>query len=157
MFGLSRFLGPGTCLALVVMGCTGSSRPPPARTLDSGATPNAAAGPAAAASGDTASAETVVNVYNWSDFIDPSVIPAFEREYGIKVNYDVFDSNEELETKLLVGQSNYDVVVPAAGRSITLDAGNLLNDAGRPVHRRTVARCLATCSDITIRLSQNIS
>ena len=34
-----------------------------------------------------------LNVYNWSDYIDPAVVPAFEREYGIKVNYDVFDSN----------------------------------------------------------------
>jgi len=44
--------------------------------------------------------------------MDPSVVSAFEREYGIKVNYDVYDSNEQLETKLLVGHSNYDVVVP---------------------------------------------
>jgi putrescine transport system substrate-binding protein len=115
MFGAPRFLGPGTCLALVMLGCMGGSNPPPVRGLDSGAAPNAAAGPAKAASGTTAGAENIVNVYNWSDFIDPSVIPAFEHEYGIKVNYDVFDSNEELETKLLVGQSNYDVVMPAGG------------------------------------------
>jgi putrescine transport system substrate-binding protein len=100
---------------MAMLGCTGSSRPPPVRGPDTGTTPDATAGAAAAVSGITASAENIVNVYNWSDFIDPSVIPAFEREYGIKVNYDVFDSNEELETKLLVGQSNYDVVVPAGG------------------------------------------
>ena len=59
-------------------------------------------------------AEKVVNVYNWSDYIDPTVMPAFEKEFGIKVNYDVFDSNEVVETKLLAGKTGYDVVVPSA-------------------------------------------
>src|SRR5690606_22554101 len=58
--------------------------------------------------------EKVLNVYNWSDYIDPTVIPEFEKETGIKVNYDVFDSNEVLETKLLSGNTGYDVVVPSA-------------------------------------------
>ncbi|MGH8210591.1 MAG: polyamine ABC transporter substrate-binding protein [Steroidobacteraceae bacterium] len=57
--------------------------------------------------------EKVVNVYNWSDYIDPSVVADFQKEYGIKVNYDVFDSNEVLETKLLTGHTNYDVVAPS--------------------------------------------
>jgi putrescine transport system substrate-binding protein len=57
--------------------------------------------------------EKVVNVDNWSDYIQPSVITDFEQEYGIHVNYDVFDSNEILETKLLTGHTNYDVVVPS--------------------------------------------
>ena len=56
----------------------------------------------------------MLNVYNWSDYIDPTVIPAFEKEYGIKVNYDVYDSNEVLETKLLAGHTGYDIVVPSA-------------------------------------------
>jgi len=55
-----------------------------------------------------------LNVYNWSDYIDPAVIEAFQAETGIKVSYDVFDSNEVLETKLLTGKSGYDVVVPSA-------------------------------------------
>ena len=58
-------------------------------------------------------AERVVNVDNWSDYIQPAVIADFEKEYGIHVNYDVFDSNEILETKLLTGHTNYDVVVPS--------------------------------------------
>ena len=58
--------------------------------------------------------EKVLNVDNWSDYIQPSVIADFEKEYGIHVNYDVFDSNEILETKLLTGHTNYDVVVPSA-------------------------------------------
>ena len=58
--------------------------------------------------------ERVVNVYNWSDYIDESIISDFTKETGIKVVYDVFDSNEILETKLLAGGSGYDVVVPTA-------------------------------------------
>jgi putrescine transport system substrate-binding protein len=58
-------------------------------------------------------AERVLNVYNWSDYIDPAVVSDFEKEFGIKVHYDVFDSNEVLETKLLTGRTNYDLVVPS--------------------------------------------
>ena len=56
----------------------------------------------------------VVNVYNWSDYIGPTVIADFTKETGIKVRYDTFDSNDTLETKLLAGKSGYDVVVPTA-------------------------------------------
>jgi len=56
--------------------------------------------------------ERVVNVYNWSDYIDPAVLDEFTRETGIRVRYDTFDANETLETKLLAGNSGYDVVVP---------------------------------------------
>lgn len=58
--------------------------------------------------------DKVVNVYNWSDYIDDQVLKDFEAETGIKVVYDVFDSNDVLETKLLAGGSGYDVVVPSA-------------------------------------------
>ena len=58
--------------------------------------------------------EPVVNVYNWSDYIADDTVAKFEAETGIKVNYDVFDSNEVLETKLLAGNTGYDVVVPSA-------------------------------------------
>ncbi|PPB81860.1 putrescine transport system substrate-binding protein [Albidovulum inexpectatum] len=53
-----------------------------------------------------------VHVYNWSDYIDESLLEKFEKETGIDLIYDVFDSNELLETKLLAGNSGYDVVVP---------------------------------------------
>ena len=56
----------------------------------------------------------VVNVYNWSDYIDPKVLEGFTKDTGIKVQYDTFDANETLETKLLAGKSGYDVVVPTA-------------------------------------------
>jgi putrescine transport system substrate-binding protein len=57
--------------------------------------------------------EKTVNIYNWSDYIDPMVLDDFTRETGIKVVYDVFDSNDVLETKLLAGKTGYDVVVPS--------------------------------------------
>jgi putrescine transport system substrate-binding protein len=58
--------------------------------------------------------ERFVNVYNWSDYVEPTVLDAFTKETGIKVRYDTFDSNDTLETKLLAGKSGYDVVVPTA-------------------------------------------
>jgi putrescine transport system substrate-binding protein len=64
------------------------------------------------AQGGDAGTEKSVNVYNWSDYIAEDTIPNFEKATGIKVTYDVFDSNEVLETKLLAGSSGYDVVVP---------------------------------------------
>ncbi|MGO4113163.1 extracellular solute-binding protein [Rhizobium leguminosarum] len=80
--------------------------------------------------------ERVVNVYNWSDYIDSSILEDFTKETGIKVVYDTFDSNETLETKLLAGGSGYDVVVPtvsfmqrqiAAGVYQKLDKSKLPN------------------------------
>ncbi|MET7242617.1 polyamine ABC transporter substrate-binding protein [Methylobacterium sp. EM32] len=68
-----------------------------------------AAGPAGPA---VAAPERVVNIYNWSDYIDPKMLDAFTRETGIKVVYDTYDTNEILETKLLAGRSGYDIVVP---------------------------------------------
>ena len=55
--------------------------------------------------------ENVVNVYNWADYIAPGVIEQFEAEYSIKVNYDIYDSSEVVDVKLLAGSSGYDVVV----------------------------------------------
>src|SRR5512136_1747780 len=68
----------------------------------------------APAGADTPARERFVNVYNWSDYIDPTVLDAFTKETGIRVRYDTFDSNDTLETKLLAGKSGYDVVVPTA-------------------------------------------
>src|SRR5260370_3663072 len=58
--------------------------------------------------------ERVVNVYNWSDYVEPTVLDAFTKETGIRVRYDTFDANDTLETKLLAGKSGYDLVVPTA-------------------------------------------
>jgi putrescine transport system substrate-binding protein len=71
--------------------------------------------------GASAAVSAEVRIYNWSDYIDDEVLDAFTEETGIDVVYDVFDSNEVLETKLLAGSTGYDIVVPSAtflGRQI---------------------------------------
>ena len=67
---------------------------------------------AVVATGSAHAQGQVVNVYNWSDYIAPTLIENFTKQTGIKVRYDTFDSNDTLETKLLAGKSGYDVVVP---------------------------------------------
>jgi putrescine transport system substrate-binding protein len=54
----------------------------------------------------------ILNVYSWLDYIAPGTVADFEKETGIKVHYDMYDNNEVLETKLLTGHTNYDVVLP---------------------------------------------
>jgi putrescine transport system substrate-binding protein len=94
----------GLLAATALAGCGKKQEAPPAAET--------AGAPAATAPASTE--EKVVNVYNWSDYIDPKTLEQFTAETGIKVNYDVFDSNEVLETKLLAGNTGYDVVVPSA-------------------------------------------
>ena len=60
---------------------------------------------------DGPSDDQVVNVYNWADYMAPGLIEQFETEYGIKVNYDIYDSSEVVDVKLMAGNSGYDVVV----------------------------------------------
>jgi len=67
----------------------------------------------ALASSASAEEEKVLNIYNFSDYIGPQTTADFEAETGIKVNYDVYDTNMVLETKLLTGRSGYDIVVPS--------------------------------------------
>jgi putrescine transport system substrate-binding protein len=80
--------------------------------------------------------ERFVNVFNWSDYIDPRVLEDFTKETGIKVIYDTYDSDAALETRLMLGETGYDVVVPsglvlqrliAAGLLQKLDATRLPN------------------------------
>jgi putrescine transport system substrate-binding protein len=97
----------GLLAATALAGCGKKEEPTPAAD-------SAAAGAAATAAAPVSTEEKVVNVFNWSDYIDPAMLEAFTAETGIKVNYDVFDSNEVLETKLLAGNTGYDVVVPSA-------------------------------------------
>ncbi|MBD3776692.1 MAG: polyamine ABC transporter substrate-binding protein [Thiotrichales bacterium] len=86
-----------------------------------------------------AQAQETVHVYNWSDYIAPNTIANFEKASGIKVVYDVYDSNEVLEAKLLAGKSGYDLAFPTArpfidrhiraGLYQKLDKGQLSNYA----------------------------
>ena len=61
-----------------------------------------------------AAAQPVLNVYNWTDYIDPAVVERFQQQTGIRVRYDVYDSLETLEGKLSAGRSGYDVIVPTS-------------------------------------------
>ena len=88
------------------------------------------------AGGAVAQEEKVLHVYNWSDYIAEDTIANFEKETGIKVVYDVFDSNEVLEAKLLAGNTGFDVVIPSsdflarqiqAGVFMSLDKSKLPN------------------------------
>ena len=89
-------------VAVLIAGCGGKS--------EQGAAVEPAAGASTAA---PVSEDKVVNVYNWVDYIEPTMLEKFTAETGIKVNYDTYDSNEMLETKLLAGSTGYDVVVPS--------------------------------------------
>ncbi|HEX5805274.1 MAG TPA: extracellular solute-binding protein [Macromonas sp.] len=72
------------------------------------AAPEPAPAPAAPAE------EAVLNIYNWPDYIPEGMIAEFEKETGIKVNYDTFETNEALHAKLVAGNTGYDIVVPGS-------------------------------------------
>ncbi|MGF6556835.1 putrescine transport system substrate-binding protein [Pseudomonas sp. S30_BP2TU TE3576] len=81
-------------------------------------------------------AASTVHIYNWSDYIGETTLADFQKDTGIKPVYDVFDSNETLEGKLLAGRTGYDVVVPSnhflgkqikAGAFQKLDRSQLTN------------------------------
>ena len=61
-----------------------------------------------------ANAQQTLNIYNWNDYVSQAALERFERETGIKVTYDTYDSNETLDAKLRAGRSGYDLVVPSA-------------------------------------------
>ena len=93
------------------------------------------AAPAAGVAAAPAEEEKVLNVYNWSDYIAPDTVKKFEDETGIKVTYDVKDSNETLETKVLAGDTGYDIVVPSSsflGRQIKAGAYRELDRSQLP-------------------------
>jgi len=66
-----------------------------------------------AAFSSTSQAAPTVSIYNWTDYIGETTLADFQAKTGIKPIYDVFDSNETLEGKLLAGRTGYDVVVPS--------------------------------------------
>ena len=68
--------------------------------------------------------ERLLNLYNWAEYIGEQTVANFEKETGIKVRYDNFDSNEVLLAKMVAGRSGYDVVVPSS------DFGRLMIDGG---------------------------
>ena len=64
-------------------------------------------------SGTTNSAAGSINVYNWGEYIDQSVLADFEEQTGIKVNYTTYASNKEMYAKIVSGAASYDVIVPS--------------------------------------------
>lgn len=91
----------GCVLAAVLVACGKKEEP-------------VAAAPAAPAAAPAAAEEKVLNIYNWPDYIAKDMVENFEKETGIKVNYQTFESNEALQAKLVVGNTGYDIVVPGA-------------------------------------------
>ncbi len=86
-----------------------------------------------------AAGENEINVYNWGEYIDESVLDDFEKETGIHVNYFTFESNEQMYSVLKQGGSSYDVIIPSdymVSRLIaedmleTLDFSNIPNADG---------------------------
>jgi putrescine transport system substrate-binding protein len=110
-----------------------------------------AAGDAAAPAATAAAEDKVLNVYNWSDYIAPDTIKKFEAETGIKVTYDVMDSNETLETKVLAGDTGYDIVVPSSsflGRQIKAGVYQPLDRAKLPNWKNLDPSLMAKLTDV---------
>ena len=95
----------------------------PAPQTDANAAPaESAAAPAAEANDE----EKVLNIYNWADYIPADMVTNFEKETGIKVNYQTFENNEGLHAKLVAGNSGFDLVVPGAVFAKSQIEGGLL-------------------------------
>ena len=124
----TTFLG----LTLVSCGEKAAEAPPAAETPVAEApaaevAPAAEAAPTAEAAAPAASdEEKVLNIYNWSDYLAEDTIPNFEKETGIKVRYDIFDSNEILHAKMVAKKTGYDIVVPSSNwGKMQMDGGLL--------------------------------
>jgi len=102
---MKKYLVSFALSALVLAAC-GKKEEPPA--------PVAAPAPVASAPAPEPAEEKVLNVYNWPDYIPEGMLAAFEKETGIKVNYDTFETNEALHAKLVAGNTGYDIVVPGS-------------------------------------------
>ena len=104
-------------LCVLVFGACGKKEEPPAAKSPTSPDKGVAAAPAE---------EKVLNIYNWPDYIAKDMIPNFEKETGIKVNYQTFENNEGLQAKLVAGNSGYDLVVPGSVFAKTQIDGGLL-------------------------------
>ena len=112
-----------TFLGLTLVSCGEKA----AETAPAAETPATKAAPAASADAAPAgNEEKVLNIYNWSDYLAEDTIPNFEKETGIKVRYDIFDSNEILHAKMVAKKTGYDIVVPGSNwGKMQIDGGLL--------------------------------
>jgi putrescine transport system substrate-binding protein len=114
-------------MAIITMGLglasCGEKTEDASKTSDATPAAETAAPAAAPAAGEE---EKVLNIYNWSDYLAEDTIPNFEKETGIKVRYDIFDSNEILHAKMIAKNTGYDIVVPSSNwGKMQMDGGLL--------------------------------
>jgi putrescine transport system substrate-binding protein len=102
---MKKYLVSFALSALVLAACGKKEEP---------AAPAAAPASVASAPAADSAEEKVLNIYNWPDYIPEGMLAAFEKETGIKVNYDTFETNEALHAKLVAGNTGYDIVVPGS-------------------------------------------
>jgi putrescine transport system substrate-binding protein len=103
---MNKYLWSLSLVSVALVGCSKKEEAPVAASVS---TPAASV---SAAQGN--SEEKVLNIYNWPDYIAKDMVGNFEKESGIKVNYQTFENNEALQAKLVAGNSGYDIVVPGA-------------------------------------------
>lgn len=104
-----------------------------------------AASASAAAAAAAPPATGALKIYNWSDYVDPKTVKAFEKKFGVKVTYDVYESDEALEAKVLTGKSGYDVVGPSnafVSRQIKVGAYQKINKSLIPNYRHINGKLL---------------
>jgi putrescine transport system substrate-binding protein len=109
-----------------------------------------AAKPPLATSAAANTEEKVLNIYNWPDYITEDMVANFEKETGIKVNYQTFESNEALQAKLIAGNSGYDIVVPGAVFAKSQIEAGLL----RPLDKTQIPNLSNLDSDIMSKLDK---
>ena len=116
-----------TILGLALVSCGQKAEEAAAPAAETAAPTTAAAAPTTEAAAPAASdEEKVLNIYNWSDYLAEDTIPNFEKETGIKVRYDIFDSNEILHAKMVAKKTGYDIVVPSSNwGKMQIDGGLL--------------------------------
>jgi spermidine/putrescine transport system substrate-binding protein len=84
-----------------------------------------------AGSADLGPLEKELRIYNWSDYLAPNTVPNFEKEFGVEITYDTYESNEEMLAKLQAGASGYDIVVPSGYVIPVMVALNLITPLRR--------------------------
>ena len=92
-----------------------------------------------------------LNIYNWSDYVDPQTLSDFEKDTRLNIRYDYYDSNEALEAKLLTGKSGYDLVVPSVanvGRQIKVGAYRKIDKSLIPNYANIDASLLAMMAEV---------